>query len=349
MKRKSLLACFLALAMTISMAGCGGSSKSEESSQDSGTANKPQILTMTFAPAEGSPHHEAGLEFAKLVKEYTNGAYEVEIYPNSSLSGGNQFSAIEMVQKGTISCGLLSVAVQAGIEPNLNAICIPFLWKNNDSIDQAFVPGSDVDQQLNRILGEKGFHCVAYAENGFRELTNSKKEIKTPEDMKNIKFRVLGSKILLDTFTAFGANPVDINFAELFTALQQGTVDGQENPVSTIIMPQRFYEVQDYLTLWNYSYEPHPLQFNKELWDSFTPETQEQIQKAAVEACDLQKKLARESLEADLKTMEEKGVQIAKLSNDEKAAFKTIADGVVEEYLPTFDKDFIDALYAANE
>jgi tripartite ATP-independent transporter DctP family solute receptor len=322
------------------------SAQSQSASQSA--AKTPQVLTMTFAPAENSPHHKAGLQFGKLVEERTQGAYTVTPYPNSSLAGGNQLGAIEMVQNGSISCGWLSPLVHAAIEPNLNAMSIPWLWKDVATIDATMKSGTAVDKEINRLLNQKGFHVVGYAENGFRELTNNVRPIKTPEDMRRIKFRVIGSRMLLDVFTAFGANPVDINFAELYTALQQHTVDGQENPISTIIIPNRYYEVQKYLTIWSYSYEPHPLSFNKALWDSFSPDAKAGIMAAAGEACTLQKKLAREALDEDKKTVA-KTTEIYTLTAEELQKFKDIAQPAIEKHLSSFDTKLIEALYEANK
>ena len=313
------------------------------------SAHAAQDLTMTFALSETSPHYEAGLKFAELVEEYTDGAYTVSVYPNSSLAGGNQLSAIEMVQKGIISCGWLSPYVQCAIEPNLNAFGIPYLWKDYETIDAALQPGTEVFEKMNEILARTGYIAVAYAENGWRQLTNNVREIRTPEDMKGIKFRVLGSNMLFDYFTAMGANPMDMNFSELFTGLQQGAVDGQENPIPTAIVPNKYYEVQDYCTLWNYCYEPHPLMFNLDLWNSFDEATQDAISRAAVEACDYQRELSRISIEEGIATMEDAGMTVTRLTEEEIDAFRSYAEPILEKYSSQFDQDLLNALLDANK
>ncbi len=357
-KRKKLLCIGLAISMIVGLTACGsketeppkGSAETQTAvSSEQGGANGTQTLTMTFALAETSPHYEAALKFAELVEEYTDGAYKVEVYPNSSLAGGNQLSAIEMVQKGTISCGLLSPYVQCAIEPNLNAFGIPYLWKDYETIDATLKPGTAVHNRLNEILANTGYIAIAYAENGYREITNSIREIRKPEDLKGIKFRVLGSNMLFDYFSSMGANPMDMNFGELFTGLQQGAVDGQENPIPTAIIASKFYEVQDYCTVWGYCYEPHPLMFNLELWNSFDAATQEAIQKAAVEACDLQRELSRNAIEDGIKTMEEAGTRVTILTDEEKEAFKAYADPIVEKYSSQFDQELFNALLEANQ
>lgn len=357
-KVKKMLCIGLAMSMVLGLVGCGSSKEPKETAKTESpvpaetkeeASKEAQTLTLTFALSETSPHYEASLKFAELVEEYTNGAYKVDVYPNSSLAGGNQLGAIEMVQKGTISCGFLSPYVQCAIEPNLNAFGIPYLWKDYETIDSTLKPGTDVYNRMNEILANTGYIAIAYAENGYREVTNNVREIKTPEDMKGIKFRVLGSNMLFDYFFAMGANPMDMNFSELFTGLQQGAVDGQENPISTAIIPNKFYEVQDYCTVWGYCYEPHPLMFNLELWNSFEPATQEAIQKAAVEACELQRQLSRSAIEDGIKVMEEAGTKVTILTDEEKEAFKSYADPIVEKYSAEFDQDLLNALFEANK
>ena len=311
-------------------------------------AAKATVLTLTLAPAEGGPHHKAGLDFARMVKERTNGQYEVKVYCNSSLASGNQLGAMEMVQNGSISCGFLSPPVQAAMEPNLNAICIPWLWKNEAQIDEHLKVGSPIHKEWNRIMNRIGFEIVGYAENGFHDLSNSVREVRSPADLKGLKIRVLGSRMLLDVFSALGANPVDLNFGELFTALQQKTVDGQENSLGTIIIPMRFYEVQKFITRWGYIYEPHPLYFNKALWDSFTPETQKILLECAEEACNLQRKYGREGTKAGEKICEDAGIKITYPTEEELKVFRDIAKPVVEKYLPQFDQDLVKALMTAT-
>ncbi|WHH57835.1 TRAP transporter substrate-binding protein [Petroclostridium sp. X23] len=340
---------------TLLFTGCGksapDSSKNDTNTPapSSGPAKKAKILTLTFAPASGSAHDKASLEFAKLVEEKTNGAYKVEVYPNSQLAGGNQLTAIEMVQKGAIDFGWLSPLVQTSIVPDLGAMSIPWLWKDVETIDKTLSPGTPAFQKIYDLLYAKDFVVLGFGENGFRQVTNNTKELKSPEDFKGIKFRVIGNKMLLDVFKAFGANPTDINFSEIFTALQQKTIDGQENPVSTIIIPNKFYEVQKYITLWDYSYEPHPFQTNKKLWDSFDDATKKAIQEAAIEACKLQKEYARADYENDLKKLEEADMKVYKPTAEEMKVFKDTAAPVVEKYLPEYDQKLVTLLKDANK
>ena len=170
--------------------------------------------------------------------------------------------------------------------------------------------------------------------NGFRQITNSKHEVRTPEDMEDLKIRVPGSVVYMGFFRALGADPTSMNWSEVFTAIQQGTIDGQENGVS-ITSTSKMQEVQDYLTMWNYSYENDLFVANTEVWNSLEPETQELLQACATEACEW----GRDALEAEeaeiLEEFEAAGMTITYLTEDEQAAFdEAIADfrAEMEEY-----------------
>jgi tripartite ATP-independent transporter DctP family solute receptor len=354
----------LATAMAMSLTACGGgvlkqdtgsgsvpASSTAAANAENAAANtdSAQVITMTFALSESSPHYDAGLKFKELVEQYTNGAYTVEVYPNSSLAGGDQLGAMQMVQKGTISRGWLSPLVLSSIVPDMQAVSIPWIWKDTDHIDAALTPGTDVDKAINSILEPYGYISIGYAENGFRQLTNNKTEIKAPTDMKGIKFRVLGSDMLFDVFKALGSDPMDVNFSELFTALQQGAVDGQENPIATAIVPNKYYEVQKYITNWNYVYEPHPLIFNKKLWDGYDDATKEAIQKAAVEACNFQRQESRNRTAEGIETMKSAGCIVTDLTDDQIQAFKDIATPVADKDAAAFDQNLVNAIKAANK
>src|SRR5690606_29302094 len=170
---------------------------------------------------------------------------------------------------------------------------------------------------------------LAWGENGFREVTNNVRPIKSPEDMKGLKMRVAGP-MYIDVMNALGANPQQMQWTETFTALQQGVVDGQENPIGAVIIPQRVYEVQKYLTTWKYSYDPVFLGVSKQLWDSWHPESQEKMQAAASEALAYQKQITRDDTEKGIAYLQEQGMEVHEPSSEELQAFR-------EATQPAFD------------
>jgi tripartite ATP-independent transporter DctP family solute receptor len=186
-----------------------------------------------------------------------------------------------------------------------------------------------------RWLAEKGIVGLGIGVNGFRELTNSRRAISTPDDMKGVKFRVAGSKLYLETFKLLGANAVTMSFGEVFTALQQGVIDGQENPTA-IIDSSKLFEVQKYLTLWHYSFDPLVLCINKKLFDGLAPADQKAIRDAAREAVAYERQLSAEEEKRLPEELAKKGMQVNALTPAQIAVFRERVKPVysmVEEYV----------------
>ena len=185
-----------------------------------------------------------------------------------------------------------STIIYSVIEPKLAVVSMPWILPNNAAVDKAMkgAPG----EEIKKLIRAKGIEPLAFGENGFRHWTNSKRPLTSPEDMKGLKMRVPGMKMYISLFKAMGADPTAMSFSEVFTSLQQGTIDGQENPIS-VIYTSKLQEVQKYLTICNYSYDPLVLGINKKLWDSLDKDTQAIMKSAAEEAMALNIKLTRET------------------------------------------------------
>jgi tripartite ATP-independent transporter DctP family solute receptor len=197
------------------------------------------------------------------------------------------------------------------------------------------VADGPMGELASRWLADKGIVALGIGVNGYRELTNSKRPISAPDDLKGIKFRVAGSKLYLETFKLLGANAVTMSFGEVFTALQQGVIDGQENPTA-IIDSSRLYEVQKYLTLWNYSFDPLVLCINKRLFDGLSPADQKVIREAAREAVAYERQLSAEEEKRLPEELKKKGMQVNALTPQQIAVFRERVKPVytmVEEYV----------------
>ncbi|MCD8138770.1 MAG: DctP family TRAP transporter solute-binding subunit [Planctomycetaceae bacterium] len=259
--------------------------------------------------------------FADRIREETGGNIRVRVYPSDQLSGGNMSKGVEMIQRGGIDCAFEPVDVMAVIDQSLLALSIPWTYPDYAAAEQNLL-GSGGDY-IKKQLAAKGVECLGFIHNGFRQLTNNRNEVRKPEDLRGMKLRVPGGDVFVNFFSAFGADPVAMSFSELFTALQQGTVDGQENGFD-LIVANKFYEVQKYLTNWNYSYGAFALVFNKKKFDSLTPETQELIRRVGAEVCrqgnqnvvDDEEKKKQIVIDADCKLIE--------LSQDEIDEFKKL-------------------------
>jgi tripartite ATP-independent transporter DctP family solute receptor len=224
----------------------------------------------------------------------------------------------------------------------LNLFNLPFFFPNYKALDAVEAGGPG--KQLFKIIEEKGVVGLGWGENGFRELTNSKRPVRTPEDIDGLKIRVVGSPLFIDTFRAFGANPVSINWSECLTALQQKTVDGQENPVASIVIPYKLWEINKYITIWRYTIDPHILGACKETMNSFDPKDREIVIKAGQEAMAWNKKEARKGLEESneaFETLKKNGMDVVILTPKETEAFKAKTKSVYEKWVKEIGSDLV--------
>lgn len=336
MKRR-MVCVFLVMILSLSLlvAGCG----SKPAAPAAPAEVKPVELKMSITSTDSSTWYAGAKKFADLVKERTNGKVTIKIFPNEQLSGGNQAKAIEMLQQGAIDISMHSNIIYSVVDQKFGVVSLPWLFADEKAVD-AKLSGAAGDK-LKELLLTKGIVGMAYGENGFRQVTNNKREIKSPADMAGLKMRVPGIKMYISLYKALGSDPTTMNFAEVFTALQQKTVDGQENPTD-IIFSSKLYEVQKYISLWNYSYDCVILGINQAKYATFDKATQEILQKSALEAMELQRKLNREKGEEQVKFFEEKGMKITRLTPEQIKVFQEKVKPVYAEYEPIIGKDLVD-------
>ncbi len=344
MKMKKSLVFILCLVVAISLVlvGCGGKKEEPKKAEQKKISIKMSVTT----PSESSPWNVGAKKWAELVKERTNGRVEITTFPNEQLSSGNQQKGIEQVAAGVTGASLHSTIIYSVIEPKLAVVSMPWIMPNNAAVDKAMkgAPG----EKVKELIRAKGIEPLAFGENGFRHWTNSKRPLATPDDMKGLKIRVPGMKMYISLFKAMGADPTSMSFSEVFTALQQGTVDGQENPIS-VIYTTKLNEVQKYMTICNYSYDPIVLGVNKKLWDSIDKETQAIMKKAAEEAMELNVKLTREEEAKQMDEMKKKGLQVNVLTPEQIKAFQATVTSVYKEQEPIIGKDLLDLFIAAGK
>ncbi len=344
MKVKKSLVFILCLVVAISLVlvGCGGKKEEPKKAEQKKISIKMSVTT----PSESSPWNIGAKKWAELVKERTNGRVEITTFPNEQLSSGNQQKGIEQVAAGVTGASLHSTIIYSVIEPKLAVVSMPWIMPNNAAVDKAMkgAPG----EKVKDLIRAKGIEPLAFGENGFRHWTNSKRPLATPDDMKGLKIRVPGMKMYISLFKAMGADPTSMSFSEVFTALQQGTVDGQENPIS-VIYTTKLNEVQKYMTICNYSYDPIVLGVNKKLWDSIDKDTQAIMKKAAEEAMALNIKLTREDEAKQLDEMKKKGLQVNVLTPEQIKVFQASVTSVYKEQEPIIGKELLDLFVAAGK
>ena len=278
---------------------------------------------MSLVLGTAFPWGKGGELWANKVRERTNGRINIKLYPGVSLIQGDQTREFSALRQGVIDMAVGSTINWSPQVKQLNLFSLPFLMPDYAAID-ALTQG-DVGKSLFKTLDKAGVMPLAWGENGYREISNSKRPIKTPADLKGMKIRVVGSPLFLDTFSALGANPTQMSWADAQPAMASGAVDGQENPLSIFTAAKLHTVSQKYLTLWGYIADPLVFVVNKDIWNSWTPADREIVKQAAIEAGKEQIALARKGvIEADkplLKQIEGLGVTVTQLTPAERDAF----------------------------
>lgn len=295
-------------------------------------AYKPEYkLSLVVAPQ--NPWGQGAQKFADLVKERTGGKINIKCYFAGQLFAGMQTNEFLITRQGVADFAAGSTINWSPTIKELNLFSLPFFFPSYKALDAVEV--GEPGKRLFKIIEEKGVLGLAWGENGFRELTNSKRPVRKPEDLEGLKVRVVGSPIFIDTFRAMGANPVSVNWSETLTALQQGTVDGQENPIASIIIPYKLWEMNKYITLWHYTIDPLILGVSKETWNTFDAKDREILARAAQEAMAWNKKEARKGLEGGTEAIDllkSKGMDVTVLTARETAAFKAKVKSVYDKW-----------------
>ncbi|WDP91990.1 MAG: DctP family TRAP transporter solute-binding subunit [Desulfobacter sp.] len=295
------------------------------------------------------------LKFAELVKEKTNGQINIKPYFGSALLKGAQLKSSQMVAKGVIDCAMDSTINISPVIPEANIFHLPFFLNNFENLDR--VKNGEAGKAVFAAMEAKRLQPLAWAENGFRQLTNSKRAVKRPADMKGLRIRVVGNPMFLDTFRALGADPVNMNWGDAVAGFQQGVVDGQENPVG-VLVPVQIHQYHKYATQWNYVVDPLIFYWNQRQWKKFPKEIQDAIMAAAREAGRYETALCRAGLDkgesirilkeefntemavpAPLAHMAEKGMSVNTLTDEERQAFIDATRSVYDKWIGKIGKD----------
>ena len=305
---------------------------------------KPEykISTVVGAPF---PWGLGAERWANLVRERSGGKINMKVYPGASLVGGDQTKEFTAMRQGVIDMAVGSTINWSPQVAELNLFSLPFLMPDHKAIDA--ITGGEPGKKLFEIIASKDVVPLAWGENGFRELTNSKREVRKPEDLKGLKIRVVGSPLFNETFTALGANPTQMSWADAQPALSTGAVDGQENPLTIFTVAKLHTVGQKYVTLWGYVADPLIYSVSKEVWNSFSPADQKIVRDAAVEAAAYNKELARKGItqndQSVLKDIEALGVTVSRLSDAEIKAFRDATRPVYEKWKSRVGNDLVGA------
>jgi tripartite ATP-independent transporter DctP family solute receptor len=309
---------------------------------------KPEYK-MSLVVGTAFPWGKGGEIWADKVRERTQGRINIKLYPGVSLVQGDQTREFTAIRQGVIDMAVGSTINWSPQVKELNLFSLPFLMPDYAAID-ALTQG-EVGKQIFSIIDKAGVQPLAWGENGYREITNSKLALRKPEDLKGLKIRVVGSPLFLETFTALGANPTQMSWADAQPALASGAVDGQENPMSIFTAAKLQNVGQKNVTMWGYVADPLIFVVNKEVWASWTPADQAIVRQAAIDAGKEEIMIARKGLvEADkplLKDIAALGVTITQLSAQERDAFVKATRPVYEKWKPTVGADLVKAAETA--
>ena len=275
--------------------------------------------------------------FANDVKKETEGRVTIQLYPSGQL--GNEKDMVEGLTFGTVDGGLIGGGSFQSIDPKFGIEALPYAWPTHEAAYKAF--DGKLGKYLFDLLGKKGIVGLAWWENGFRHISNNKKPVVKPEDLKGLKLRVTPDKMRLDTFKLLGAAPMAINFGELYSALQQGVVDGQENPYA-IIYSNAFNEVQKYLSKSGHIWGSAVLCVNSDVWNKLSAKDKETVRKLAQKWCAAQRKETIKEENEFLDKLKAKGM---KVNDVDKAAFQKAVQPVWKSYESTFGKELMDMVH----
>ena len=291
MKRFTLLTFVLVLGLAVFCAG-------------------PALAKTTFKLATVTPtkhaYNEGAREFARLVNEGTNGEVVIKVYPGGQLGKGER-ELVEGMQMGIIDIAVTSTGPLSNFSPDMGMVDLPFLFLSNEHVDK--VLDGPVGRKLLDDLEKANLKGLAFMENGFRNFTNSARPLEKPEDLKGLKFRTMENPVHLASVRSLGAQAVPMSWGEVYTSLQTGVIDGQENPVA-IIWVNKMNEVQKYLSLTGHFYSPAPMTMSKRKFDKLKPEWQELFIKAALEAAAYERKTIRDAEKSQVTDLKSWGMDV---------------------------------------
>ena len=301
-----------------------------------------RTITISNGVAETHPVANGVTAMQACFDERTGGAWTLSAHWSASL--GNDLDATQALRSGTQEMVVTSTSPLVGIEPALGVFDLPFLFANEQEAD-AILDG-EFGQMISGRMEASGLVNLAYWENGFRNLTNSVRPVTKLEDLEGMRVRVMQNDIFLDTFSNLGTNAMPMAFGEVFTALETGTIDAQENPYVTIDTSQ-FFEVQDYLTETRHAYTPFMVLFSKPIFDTYSAEEQQILRDCALEGQTAQRQASRELSQQSLERVQEAGMAFNQLEPAEIERIREAVTSVYETHADTIGRDVVEAMQAA--
>jgi tripartite ATP-independent transporter DctP family solute receptor len=262
-----------------------------------------------------------------------------KVYHSGVLSGGKGSAEIELCQQGSIEIHITTTAYLANLVRKTSIFSLPFLFRDINQVVGLAKSESLTLKEINKELHDKNLHVVAWWPRGFRQLTNSKRPIRNIEDIQGLKFRVMTNQLFVDNMNAMGAHPVPMDWGEVYNALQLKTIDGQEN-AEDVIFSSRLYEVQQYMTIWDYSTDYEVVMVNFNWWNGLDENFRSIIQEVANESVDYQVKLLEKNTMELRKKITQKKMQVYYMDLEDKLIFRNAVKPVWDKYIRLFGTEF---------
>ncbi|HOS69842.1 MAG TPA: TRAP transporter substrate-binding protein [Bacillota bacterium] len=320
----------LSIIMVFSLTACGekaapaAEAPAGEAPAASGSA-EPTVLKLGMTINEQDSFYVCAQKFAELVKERTNNAYNIELFPNSAL--GDERTMLESMQMGTLDAGIITSGPFVNFVPEFGVLDLPFLFPNNEAAYK--VLDGEVGKEILAKLEAKDLKGLAYAERGFRNLTNSVRPVKSAADVKGLKIRVMENEVYIASFNALGVNTVPMAWTEALTALQQGTIQGQENPVN-VIHAYKMWDSQKYVTMTRHAYAAAVITFSLETFNKLPADIQKIFIDAAQEAAEYERAWVAENEASQIETLKANGMEV--IEDPDLESFKAAVQPVYDKY-----------------
>ncbi|RCV91598.1 DctP family TRAP transporter solute-binding subunit [Billgrantia montanilacus] len=313
----------------------------------SASAVQARELSVSTVLSDAFPWGQAAEKWAELVEERTEGRLTLRVYPNSQLVAGDQTREFSAMRSGLIDMAVGSTINWSPQVPELNLFSLPFFMPDEAAVDA--VTGGEAGKMIFEAIESRGVVPLAWGENGFRQVSNSRGPISEPGDLEGLKIRVVGSPLFQDTFNALGADPTQMSWTDAQPALTTGAVDGQENPLSVFDVARIDQVGQEHLTLWNYMNDPLIFAVNQRIWDSLDEEDREILRETAVEAGEWEIAMTREEESERLAAIQERGVEVTELTEEQHRAFVSATASVHDKWIPRIGQELVEAARADIE
>lgn len=304
-------------------------------------------LAVSTVLSDAFPWGQAAEKWAELVEERTGGELTLRVYPNSQLVAGDQTREFSAMRSGLIDMAVGSTINWSPQVPELNLFSLPFFFPDEAAVDA--VTQGPAGEMVFEAIESRGVIPLAWGENGFRQVSNSRGPITEPGDLDGLKIRVVGSPLFQDTFNALGADPTQMSWTDAQPALTTGAVDGQENPLSVFDVARIDQVGQEYLTLWNYMNDPLIFAVNERIWATLSEEEREILRETAIEAGAWETAMTRAEEHERLAAIQERGVQVTELTQEQHATFVEATQGVYDKWAPRIGQELVDTAQESIE